>query len=173
MWNTFIKLYLTLIQVWAWIFAPGTYLLTSLCKNMREEKAGTCSTFIWTSVAESNNFSFFFLGLCSDPKYQSSQGKLNFHSPNDKLCFVRVFPSDVAFASLAKCRATTWALLAAFPPAFAFPPGKCSICMVQQFLAFSLVAGYLPPEVLALPIYKQEGKEGPGEDTSFQAQTHA
>jgi len=125
------------------------------------------------SVAKSNNFSFFFLALCSDPRYQSSQGKLNFHSPNDKLCFLRAFPSDAAFASLAKCRATTWALLAAFSPTFAFPLGKCSICMAQQFLVFSLVAGYLPPEVLSLPVYRQKGKEGPGEDTSFQTQTRA
>lgn len=45
--------------------------------------------------------------------------------------------------------------------------------MAWQFLVFSLVAGYLPPEVLALLVYKQEGKEEPGEDTSFQAQTCA
>lgn len=55
---------------------------------------------------------------------------------------------------LAKCRATTWALLSVFPPTFALSTGKCSICMAWQFLVFSLVAGYLPPEVLALPIYK-------------------
>lgn len=61
---------------WAWTFAPATSL-NCLHKNMKEEKTGTCSTSIWMSLAKSNNFSFFFLGFRSDPRYQSSQGKLN------------------------------------------------------------------------------------------------